>query len=54
MSREQRRVDNERSYEQFCWQFRFTLKIKKKGGGGQIVQTVAAVLPTCEQICFLA
>ena len=53
MSREQRRVDNERSYEQFCWQFRFTLKIQENGAN-QIVQIVAAVLPTCEQKCFLA
>ena len=53
MSRVRLRVDNERNYEQFCWQFRFTLKIQENRAN-QIVQTVAAVLPTCEQICFLA
>ena len=33
--------------------FTFTLKIQVNRTN-QIVRTVAAVLPTCEQICFLA
>ena len=40
-SRVRRRVDNERSYEQFCWQSRFTLKIQENRAN-QIVRTVAA------------